>query len=80
MRSVGMRSYRDELEEDKMYLAEFCKPSPETTERLRMGNYKKIDNDGLIFPGSRVSGDDIIIGKVMKFKEDSGIELAGRKT
>ena len=46
-------------------IEKFCRPSPSTTIEMRRGTYDKIDIDGLIFPGTRVSGEDIIIGKVV---------------
>ena len=46
----------------------FCIPPKYFTENFRMGTYGKLDSDGLIFPGTRVSGGeapDILMGKIL---------------
>lgn len=42
---------------------DFEKPSRESMGMLSMGSYEKLDVDGMVSPGERVSGDDIIVGK-----------------
>ena len=62
MRSSFFRGYSD-AEQHKGYEAQelFENPSRQTTQGLRYGSYDKLEIDGLIAPGTRVSGDDIIM-------------------
>merc|ERR1719375_1261535 len=74
-RSVFYRSYRDE--ERKSYAPvegkddseRFERPNPEVVEGMRKCDYSKLDDDGLVPPGTRVSGDDIIIGKTAPIEQ-----------
>lgn len=46
----------------------FCIPPKEFSTGFRLGTYSKLDLDGIIFPGQRVSGGDspdILVGKVL---------------
>ena len=76
-RSVFMRTYSEQadLEEPKINIRKrynqmrlCCIPPKNLTENFRMGTYSKLDLDGLIFPGERVSGGkspDILIGRIL---------------
>jgi len=71
-RSLYYKTYMDqEKKQGQITMEEFEKPTWETTLRLKHGTYDKLDSDGLISPGSRVSGEDIIIGKTAPIPADS---------
>ena len=63
-RSAFFRTYHaEEKKEAKLKSETFEIPDKYNCSGLRHGNYSKLDCEGLIAPGTRVSGDDIIIGK-----------------
>ncbi|ODV95053.1 hypothetical protein PACTADRAFT_50877 [Pachysolen tannophilus NRRL Y-2460] len=78
-RSLFFRSYSDQETRSGMsVLAEFEKPHRSDTLGFKQGTYEKLDDDGLIAPGVRVSGADIIIGKTIPIQPDS--EELGQRT
>ena len=65
-RSVFYRTYEETLMPEE----EFTIPDPVKTSGRKHGTYDKLDKDGIICPGTQVSGDDIIIGKVVPVTQE----------
>ena len=78
-RSLFYRAYTDQEKKIGMATVEsFEKPMRSDTLKLKHGTYDKLDDDGVIAPGVRVSGEDIIIGKTAPIAPDA--EELGQRT
>ena len=78
-RSLFYRAYMDQEKKVGLSTVEkFEKPVRSDTLRMKHGTYEKLDDDGIICPGSRVSGEDIIIGKTAPIAPDA--EELGQRT
>ncbi|KAE8145840.1 hypothetical protein BDV25DRAFT_133432 [Aspergillus avenaceus] len=78
-RSLFYRTYTDSEKMVGLTVVErFEKPMRNDTIGMRKGTYDKIDDDGIIAPGVRVSGEDIIIGKTAPLAPDA--EELGQRT
>ncbi|TMW88614.1 hypothetical protein EJD97_018324 [Solanum chilense] len=80
-RSLFFRSYRDEEKKMGTLVKEdFGRPDREHTMGMRHGNYDKLEDDGFAPPGTRVSGDDVIIGKTTPISQDEAQGQSARYT
>jgi DNA-directed RNA polymerase II subunit RPB2 len=63
-RSTFWRTYIDEEKKlGNFHVEQFEKVDKETCFGTRPGSYEKIDEDGIVQPGERVSADDVLISK-----------------
>ncbi|KXS19791.1 DNA-dependent RNA polymerase II second largest subunit [Gonapodya prolifera JEL478] len=77
-RSLYYRTHMDSEKKLGLHQQEsFEKPTRDTTIRMRATTYDKLDDDGLIPPGTRVSDGDILIGKTVPLPKTSE-ELGAR--
>ncbi|KAK0865402.1 DNA-dependent RNA polymerase II [Friedmanniomyces endolithicus] len=78
-RSLFYRAYLDQEKRVGMSVVEqFEKPLRAETMKMKQGTYDKLDDDGLVAPGARVSGEDILIGKTAPIAPDA--EELGQRT
>ncbi|RKF57419.1 DNA-directed RNA polymerase II subunit RPB2 [Golovinomyces cichoracearum] len=78
-RSLFYRAYTDQEKRIGINAIEqFEKPYRFDTLKLKHGTYDKLDEDGIVCPGVRVSGEDIIIGKTAPIAPDA--EELGQRT
>nr|AJQ24539.1 RNA polymerase II subunit 2 [Aciculosporium take] len=71
-RSLFFRSYSDQEKKVGLnYTEVFEKPFHQSTLRMKHGTYDKLDDDGIVAPGVRVSGEDIIIGKTAPIDQEN---------
>ena len=71
-RSAFYRSYKAEEKKQGSLVQEVIEaPDRDATVAMRHGTYDKLDADGIAPPGTRVSGDDVVIGKTTPLPDEA---------
>ena len=71
-RSAFYRSYKAEEKRTGSLVQEVIEvPDRDVTVAMRHGTYDKLDADGIAPPGTRVSGDDVVIGKTTPLPDEA---------
>jgi len=77
-RTTKFRTYsgREEVEGNK-HKEKICNPDPLKTREMKSGNYKKLDENGIVMEGVKVNENDVIIGKcvISTEKDEEGNEI-----
>jgi DNA-directed RNA polymerase II subunit RPB2 len=80
-RSFFYRTYKDEEKKNQASGEEerFCKPDPALTKQLKLANYDKLAEDGIVPENTYVSQEDVLIGKIapIRLRAPDGAALAG---
>ena len=80
-RSEFYRTYKDEEKKNQASGEEerFCRPSPATTRHMKLANYGKLGQDGIVPENTYVNQDDVLIGKVapIRLRGADGAAMAG---
>ncbi|KAL0310646.1 UNVERIFIED_CONTAM: DNA-directed RNA polymerase II subunit RPB2 [Sesamum angustifolium] len=81
---IYVTNYQFRIDEEKkmgtLVKEDFGRPDRANTMGMRHGSYDKLDDDGLAPPGTRVSGEDVIIGKTTPMSPDDAQGPAARYT
>lgn len=69
-RSVFYRTYKDEEKKNQASGEEerFCRPDTLQTKQMKLANYDKLGQDGLVPENTYVGNDDVLIGKVVPLR------------
>lgn len=60
------------------HVEQFEKADRETCLGMRPGSYEKVDTDGIVSPGERVSADDVLISKTSPIPSQPGSRFTKR--
>ena len=77
-RTMFYRTYKEEVKcQGGVGIKENIeKPNPKECMGLKLANYDKLESDGVISPGTRVEGNDVIIGKTINQSDDTKKDIS----